>query len=91
MRKLEKGLGMKLSELLEKRLELAGWVLFVLCAILFVVDSIQSGTVVGLIASILFLLACLVFILPLLVKKVWKDDAAKQMQDKASSQRTQAE
>ena len=82
---------MKLSEILEKRLELAGWVLFVLCAILFVVDSIQSGTVVGLIASILFLLACLVFIFPLLVKKVWKEDAPQDKQANASSQRTQAE
>jgi hypothetical protein len=51
------------------KLQLSGWILFVLCAILFIISSLQSRDTILLIGSILFLVACVLFIIPLIQKK----------------------
>ncbi len=48
------------------RWQLCGWVIFILSALFFIVSSIRAGDPASLAGGILFLLACFVFILPLL-------------------------
>ena len=47
------------------RYQLYGWILFVLCAVFFIASSLKNGDYLGLAASIIFLIACFVFIIPL--------------------------
>jgi len=53
----------------EARFQIWGWILFLMCAILFLVSSAQSRDVLMLVGSILFLVACVVFMIPLLNKQ----------------------
>ena len=48
------------------RYQLYGWVLFILCAVFFIASSLKNADYLGLVASIIFLIACFVFIIPLL-------------------------
>jgi hypothetical protein len=50
------------------KFELWGWILFIVCAGFFIAASIQHRDTLSLIASIIFLIACLVFIVPLITK-----------------------
>ncbi len=52
-----------------EQLELVGWVLFILCALLYVATSLESQNTTSLLASLVFLVACFFFIVPL----IWKD------------------
>jgi hypothetical protein len=52
----------------ERKAHLLGWVIFVACAGFFIASSV-GGSVLGLIGSILFLIACLVFIGPLVGRR----------------------
>ena len=47
------------------RFQLLGWVLFVFSALFFITSSINAGDLVSLIGGLLFLFACLVFLIPL--------------------------
>lgn len=47
------------------RYHLYGWLLFVACALLFIVTSIVHEEMLMLTGSIIFLLACLFFLVPL--------------------------
>jgi membrane protein DedA with SNARE-associated domain len=58
----------------EARFHLWGWLLFVVCAGFFIASSIESNDVLGLIGSIIFLIACVVFIVPLVIKKRQSED-----------------
>ena len=49
----------------ENKQHLVGWILFVLCAIFFIASSIKNRDTLTLIGSILFLISCIVFIIPL--------------------------
>ncbi len=49
------------------RYQICGWALFVLCAVFFIASSLQNGDILGLVASIIFLIACFVFIIPLVM------------------------
>jgi Ca2+/Na+ antiporter len=53
----------------EMKFNLWGWILFVLCAIFFIASSLLDGNILGLVGSIIFLIACLVFLYPLVRKK----------------------
>lgn len=44
-----------------------GWVLFVLSAIAFIASSIRAQDPFGLIGGVIFLIACFVFLIPLLI------------------------
>ncbi len=50
----------------ENRYHLAGWILFILCAICFIASSLRNQDPLSLIGSVIFLVACLFFIVPLL-------------------------
>lgn len=50
----------------EKDYNLLGWVLFIICAFLFIVSSFKNGDIVMLAGSIIFLAACVIFIIPLI-------------------------
>lgn len=47
------------------RLQLWGWALFIVCALLYTVSSLQSGSMIDLLGSLAFLVACVLFIIPL--------------------------
>lgn len=53
----------------QQRYNLWGWLLFVVCSGFFIASSLRSGDMLALAASIIFLLACLLFILPLLGRR----------------------
>ena len=46
--------------------QLWGWILFIVCALIFIASSIRMGDMLMLIGSIFFLVACFVFLVPLL-------------------------
>ncbi|MEA3358850.1 MAG: hypothetical protein U9R17_05515 [Thermodesulfobacteriota bacterium] len=50
----------------EVKYHFAGWVVFVICAVLFIASSLKSGDILMLVASIVFLAACIIFIIPLI-------------------------
>jgi uncharacterized membrane protein YtjA (UPF0391 family) len=53
------------SESLELKFQLWGWIVFIGCSVLFVVSSIRNRDVLSLVASILFLVGCVIFMIPL--------------------------
>jgi len=57
----------KKKELFQQEIKyhLAGWVLFVICAIFFIASSLKNHDTFALIGSIIFLIACLLFLIPL--------------------------
>ena len=50
----------------ERRFQLLGWGLFIFCALLYTASSLESGNTLGLLGSLVFLIACVVFLIPLL-------------------------
>ncbi len=50
-----------------------GWILFLICAVLFIASSIRNQDTMALIGSVLFLLACFAFLIPL-VRNLRQDD-----------------
>ena len=57
------GLGMR-----EKHYAITGWALFLFSAIFFIAASWRSGDMLGFVGSLLFLLACFAFLVPLVGK-----------------------
>ena len=53
--------------------QLFGWILFIVCAIFFIASSLKNGDTLTFIGSIIFLIACIVFLIPLL-KKIKKGE-----------------
>lgn len=49
--------------------QLIGWSLFILCSIFYIISSIHAHDWFYLAGSIVFLIACVVFMLPLITKK----------------------
>ncbi len=52
----------------EKKLHLWGWILFIVCAGFFIASSIKANDMFGLAGSIIFLVGCVVFIIPLTMR-----------------------
>jgi len=52
----------------EMKFHLCGWILFLVCAGFFIASSIEGGSILGLVGSAIFLVACVVFIIPLVIK-----------------------
>jgi hypothetical protein len=50
----------------DHQFQIAGWVLFILSAIGFTISSWRSGDGAALIGALLFLIACFVFLVPLI-------------------------
>ena len=55
-----------------KRFHLLGWLLFLVCAVFFIAQNLDASDAVGLIGSIVFLLGCFAFIIPLI--KHWREE-----------------
>ncbi|MDP6043712.1 MAG: hypothetical protein QF906_00780 [Dehalococcoidales bacterium] len=53
----------------EKKLHLSGWILFLVCALLFIASGLSNGDLMSLVGSFIFLAGCVVFIIPLLAKR----------------------
>jgi len=49
----------------EKTCHLWGWILFLICAGFFMASSLKNGDVLGFAGGVVFLVACVVFIIPL--------------------------
>jgi hypothetical protein len=50
----------------ERKMQIVGWLLFILCAVIFIWAAVRAGDGLMLAGSIVFLAACLIFITPLL-------------------------
>jgi hypothetical protein len=50
-------------------LQILGWMLFILCAACYIADNVRNGDWLSLTGSVLFLAACVVFVVPLIVKR----------------------
>jgi len=46
--------------------QLFGWILFIFCALLFLASSIRNQDAIAVAASLIFLIACFVFMIPLI-------------------------
>ena len=66
-----------MTQTTQYRFQLWGWILFIASAIFFVAASIRAGDPLSLIGGALFLLACFVFLAPLLAQLAVVDDEAK--------------
>lgn len=51
---------------MSRKSQILGWTIFTLSALTYIADGLRSGDMLSLVASLLFLLACVVFFLPLL-------------------------
>jgi len=58
----------------ENKQQLIGWILFVLCAIFFIASSLKNRDTLTFIGSVLFLISCIVFIIPLASKMKNSED-----------------
>jgi hypothetical protein len=46
--------------------QIVGWILFVFCALFFIVSSLKNHDTLTLIGSFIFLIACIVFLIPII-------------------------
>ncbi len=58
-----------MSKASNRRLQIAGWALFIVSALFFVAASARAGDALGLIGALFFLVACVVFLVPLVVRR----------------------
>ncbi|MEM9001951.1 MAG: hypothetical protein AAGE59_00350 [Cyanobacteria bacterium P01_F01_bin.86] len=49
-----------------RQMQIVGWLLFIVSALCFTGSTLQNGDLLGLSGSLLFLIACFVFLWPLL-------------------------
>ena len=49
----------------EIKLQLLGWILFIICAIFFIASGLKNHDILTFIGSVIFLIACIVFLIPL--------------------------
>jgi len=53
----------------ERKFHLWGWIFFLVCACFFIASSIESGSILGIAGSVIFFIACIIFIIPLVMKE----------------------
>ena len=59
----------------EIKLQLLGWILFIICAIFFIASGLKNHDILTFIGSVIFLIACIVFLIPLVrLNKKAKND-----------------
>jgi len=71
MFKMKESLKNKIGQ--EFKYQLTGWILFIICAIFFVASSLKNRDILAFIGSVIFLIACIVFLIPL-VRSNKKDE-----------------
>ena len=59
-----------MSKNIEIRFQVAGWILFIFSALGFIAASWRAGDAMGLAGGVLFLVACFVFLVPLLGQRL---------------------
>ena len=47
--------------------QIVGWILFIICAIFFIASSLKNHDILTFIGSVIFLIACIVFFIPLVM------------------------
>ena len=52
----------------ERNFQLWGWILFLVCAGFFIASGVAGGDILSVAGSIIFLIGCVVFIVPLVMK-----------------------
>jgi predicted membrane channel-forming protein YqfA (hemolysin III family) len=57
---------MKNHDRQDLKYSLFGWILFIVCAIFFIASSLKNGDTLTFIGSLIFLIACIVFLIPLI-------------------------
>ena len=63
-----------MSQPLHHRFQLWGWILFVFSALFFIASSLRAGDLLSLLGGLLFLIACIVFLIPLVIEiRNWRD------------------
>jgi hypothetical protein len=65
-----------MAQTTQYRFQLWGWILFIASAIFFMAASIRAGDPLSLIGGTLFLLACFIFLAPLLAQLAVVDEEA---------------
>jgi hypothetical protein len=58
---------------MELKTQLFGWILFLICAVLFTLSGLRVRDALSTTASLIFFLACLVFLIPL-VRAIRNED-----------------
>jgi uncharacterized membrane protein YhhN len=53
----------------ERSMHLAGWLLFVVCALFFIAAGLKNRDTLTIIGGVLFLISCILFIVPLVWTK----------------------
>jgi len=66
----------------EIKYQLAGWILFIICAICFIASSLKNHDTLTFIGSVIFLIACIVFLLPLVRSTKKAENDTKMHDDK---------
>ena len=54
---------------MELRFQIGGWIIFLVCSGLFIINSLRAGDMLGLAASLGFLFGCLVFLAPFVLER----------------------
>ncbi len=55
--------------------QIAGWILFIICAILFIASSLKNHDTLTFIGSVFFFVACILFLIPIFrAHKIAEDD-----------------
>lgn len=67
--------------LMKRRLEMLGWILFVICALLYLYSGIIDNDPLVILGSIIFLVACAVFIYATLACEKDRKKDSKRRQD----------
>jgi hypothetical protein len=52
----------------ERKFQLSGWILFIVCAGFFIASAIKTDDILVLVGSIIFLSGCVIFIIPMVIK-----------------------
>ena len=60
-----------MSQSVQHRFQLWGWILFIFSALFFIATSLRAGDLLGLAGGLLFLVACFVFLVPLAAEAGW--------------------
>jgi Ca2+/Na+ antiporter len=61
----------------EIKYQLTGWILFILCAIFFIASSLKNHDILTFIGGVIFLIACFVFLIPLVRSNKKADNDSK--------------
>jgi hypothetical protein len=66
---------------MQRLYQFSGWVLFVFSAFFIIATSVRAGDMLGLIGGLFFLIACFVFLVPLVSTMLSDTDSSSQVAD----------